>query len=54
MWQILAEIIIGAVCGFAAGKFLKVNDKGILFYIISDRGILEYCLISSDKKEVSG
>ena len=34
LWQILVEIVIGAICGFAASKLLKVNGKGILFYII--------------------
>ena len=34
LWQILVEIVIGALCGFAASKLLKVNGKGILFYII--------------------
>lgn len=34
LWQILVEIVIGALCGFAASKIMKVNDKGILFYII--------------------
>lgn len=34
LWQILVEIVIGALCGFAASKLLKVNGKGLLFYII--------------------
>ncbi len=34
LWQILVEIVIGALCGFAASKLLKVDGKGILFYII--------------------
>ena len=34
IWQILVEIVIGALCCFAASKLLKVNGKGILFYII--------------------
>ena len=32
--KLLVEIAIGALCGFAASKLLKVNNKGILFYII--------------------
>ncbi len=34
LWQILVEIVIGALCGFAASKILKVKGKGLLFYII--------------------
>jgi len=33
--QILVEIVIGALCGFAASKIMKVNGKGLLFYIIT-------------------
>lgn len=33
LWQILVEIVIGALCGFAAGKIMKVKGS-ILFYII--------------------
>lgn len=32
--QILVEIVIGALCGFAASKIMKVNGKSLLFYII--------------------
>lgn len=32
--KLLVEIVIGALCGFAASKLLKVNGKGLLFYII--------------------
>ena len=32
--QILVEIVIGGLCGFAASKLLKVNGKSLLFYII--------------------
>ncbi len=34
LWQILVEVVIGGLCGFAASKLLKVNNKGLLFYII--------------------
>lgn len=34
LWQILVEIVIGAICGFVASKLMKVNGKGLLFYII--------------------
>ena len=34
LWQILVEIVIGGLCGFAASKLMKVNSKGLLFYII--------------------
>lgn len=34
LWQILVEIVIGALCGFAASKIMKVNGKSLLFYII--------------------
>ncbi|MBQ6332110.1 MAG: GlsB/YeaQ/YmgE family stress response membrane protein [Clostridia bacterium] len=32
--QILVEIVIGALCGFAASKLMKVDGKSLLFYII--------------------
>ena len=36
MWiKLLIEIVIGALCGFAASKLMKVNGKGLLFYIIT-------------------
>ena len=34
IWQSLVEIVIGALCGFAASKLLKVNGKKWWFYII--------------------
>ena len=34
LWHILVEIAIGAICGFAASKLMKVNGKSLLFYII--------------------
>lgn len=34
LWQLLVEIVIGALCGFAASKLMKVDGKGLLFYII--------------------
>ncbi len=34
LWKLLVEIAVGGLCGFAASKLLKVNGKGILFYII--------------------
>ena len=34
LWQLLVEIVIGAVCGFIASKLLKMKGKGLLFYII--------------------
>ena len=34
LWKLLVEIAVGALCGFAASKLLKVNGKGILFYVI--------------------
>ena len=35
IWQILVEIVIGAICGFVASKLLKVRGKGLFFYIIA-------------------
>ena len=32
--QILVEIVIGALCGYAASKLMKVDGKSLLFYII--------------------
>ena len=34
LWQLLVEIVIGAICGFAASKLMKVDGKSLLFYII--------------------
>lgn len=34
LWQILVEIVIGALCGFAASKIMKLKGMNWLFYII--------------------
>ena len=34
LWQILVELVIGALCGFVASKLLKVSGKKWWFYII--------------------
>lgn len=34
LWQILVELVIGALCGFVASKIMKVSGKKWWFYII--------------------
>ena len=34
IWQILVELVIGAICGFVASKIMKVSGKKWWFYII--------------------
>lgn len=34
IWKILVELVIGGLCGFAAGKLMKVDGKKWWFYVI--------------------
>ena len=34
IWQILVELVIGAICGFVASKIMKVSGKKWWFYVI--------------------